>query len=282
MIKNTIQRSLLLGLIFCTCTIQAQNVPGYLGSRLSIGYSLQFTPNFFLGNFNSPGDPVNADDFNNPEKLFYGFSTVHSLSTEYVLSKKLSVTANVGFSRAYYLPPNFRFGNAGNASYDSRPGLTSIPIVVGARWYLQQLAPLGSFFELNLGYQIINPDDFTYSGTFYSNVSNSNVEVVEETITPNTTGALLAGLKFGKSRVFFDKLKVDFYAGFSLQYKGMGSSYTAIGNVLEELSDDFNDNENPYILGNVEVTQNGFEDKARGRMFGSFYGFSGVTFSFLP
>ncbi len=280
--KNILQNILLAGLVFSAFLMQAQNVPGYLGSRLSIGYSLQFTPNFFLGNFNSPGDPVRADDFNNPEKTFYGFSTVHSLSTEYVLSKKLSVLVNIGYSKAYYLPPDFANSISGDMNYEARPGLTSIPIIMGTRWYLQQLAPVGSFFELNLGYQIINPDDFTYSGSFYSNVSGSTVMVSEKTITPSTTGALLGGLKFGKSRVFFDRLKVDFYAGFSLQYRGMSSSYTAIGGVVDEFSDEFNNSENPYILGNVEVTQNGFEDKARGRMFGAFFGFSGVTFSFIP
>ncbi len=277
--KQILNLSLTIGVLLFVLAAKSQSIPGYLGSRTAIGYTLQFVPNFLPGNYNSSNADENAVEGTSKQKFFNGFSTVHFINVEYVLSKRTSIISNTGFSRAYYIPPGLE--SYRDVFYESRPGLTSIPIIFGYRWYSKKLAPIGTFFELNAGYQIINPDDFSYSGNFTNTSSTNGSVFASETITPDITGAFLTGLKFGRSNVFFDKLKVDFYGGFSLQYRGIGKSYTLLGYSVDDYTSDTR-NENPYLAGNVKDTQERFEAKARGRMFGSFWGFTGLSFSILP
>ncbi len=262
----------------------AQTVPGFLGKRLAIGYALQLTPNFRHGNYSTSGGPqVNTNGF---DELYFaefsfkpkGISNVHFLQAEYVMSKKISLVGAFSYSRAYYAAPQL-FTNYNSLSYDGRPGLNTFAPMLGVRWYTHQLAPVGSFFELNLSYMFINPDDFAYTAERDPSSAGSGPAITSAVITPESSKAFLLGLKFGKSRMVASNLKLDFFCSLGIQFPGMNYSATRIGDISDP---DLYGSEDGYFDGNHPLNKDVFTNLAQGRMFGSHWASTGISLNFMP
>jgi hypothetical protein len=259
----------------------AQQVPGYMGKRLAIGYSLQLSPNFRHSNYSTSGGAVeeendfNALSFGEFSIKPKGISNVHYLQAEYVLTKKVSVLGAFSYSRAYYAAPTFGRQHE-RLIYEGRPGLNTFAPMVGIRWYTHQLAPIGTFLELNLSFMMINPDDFTYTAVASQGSGTTNVTA---TIVPESSTATLLGFKFGKSRMVSSNIKLDFFCSLAIQYPGVSYSATRLGLVID--SEDFG-SQNGYFDGNTPANQAVFTNRALGRMFGSHWASTGITVNFMP
>jgi hypothetical protein len=239
----------------------AQNVPGYMGKRFSIGYSTHLALNLFEDNYNTSTP--------NDRELFFGFSNQHYLLGEYVLTKKISLTGSIGYSRAYFTPEAILF----NSSYewDKRAGTSMLAFVGGVRMYTQHLAPVGRFVELYVGYQSISPDDFDYTYNAFNGPSQ------EYTITPEATGCFLGGMKFGHSMIIGDQFKFEYFGYFGFQSKGLTSSSIVLSGLGEGASFD-----SDFTLGNTPENQITMQEEALGRMWASHILGFGLTVGFMP
>jgi hypothetical protein len=163
-------RSLILLLaLFCCCTsFYAQS--GYLGRRISVGYSFEFFP--YLGKLILPetyGSSSRYDD-----QPFIIWSTGHHVNGGLVLNRKLELLADVGLRRLKYRHQSVEFRDDHTDDAWQADALSDIvnetSAEIGLRYYFKEfVAPVGIYHQATFGVLNVALDKkiSEFSGHYY-------------------------------------------------------------------------------------------------------------------
>lgn len=149
-----------LVLLLSTCSVlNAQSVPGYLGKRFNFGYVTA---------------PVVSLNMNN--RLGINIPLQHRITTEFVLSRKISFTGFFNYSKSpyFFADCNFNYEGNGLVLQEFRPlDLVDVLMFSGAAglkiYRDQYIAPIGRFVKFQIGYYKMGINDWEngIKGTFY-------------------------------------------------------------------------------------------------------------------
>jgi hypothetical protein len=227
-------RSLLTAaLLFCSLLSAAQDVPGYMGRRLIVGYS-----NYFFPRFAAPG---------NPEGIIPEFpvNLTHCLNIGYVLKKHSILELSLQRSKT---------GIATITTYDALNTYEIYPVSplavlkttnIGLGFKFtdkNKFAPVGKYRKLELILMLCDISfDTRYrylkSGGVYTYVNKGTGEI--------SFRALSAAYTLGRSRVLYNRVVLDYGIRFAASGKLLQS---VIGNVfLDDGSGSTYDLESNYI-----------------------------------
>ncbi len=191
-------------LLFSTITLSAQ-VAGYMGKRFSIGYSNLFSP--YIGN--------NYSSIYGSQLRIKGLNVSHILDLNYIIQYRKAICVSVSYIGSKiennsvapdYL--NYYSYNFTEPKYNARS--SSLGFSLGLKLFKRSLfAPLGPYVKWE-GIFLLNSIKYKpYSYTYYNYNPNTS-----ETKSYNGgqlySKAFGAAFGFGKQRVFFDKLLIDY------------------------------------------------------------------------
>jgi|GEM_PF-6341429 len=180
------------------CQNSSKIIPGYLGKRWVIDYTLNFLPSITLIN---PGANSEYNSFRSGSTEFH-VNTQHKFSVERVVGRKFSVVGTVLFSRSQ------ADIDVSSSSVQDFIQVKSRGYIFTLRQYRKHLAPISKYFDYKIGYYSITPEDFDYSVDDFENGTTSG------TISAGSTGDFYMGFGFGNSRVIADR--VIFSLGFEV------------------------------------------------------------------
>jgi hypothetical protein len=203
-------RKLLIVILLQSAFVNAQ-VAGYMGKRLSLGYSNYFSPSFI-------GEAANAT-----EDYALGINTTHCANIEYTIKNRTNFCFGVQFSKlgvrkdsySYtYTDPYGGYLNTGSAEYipaNRLPmQLKMTNIAIGFKFFRSgYIAPLGRYNKLEF---ILFMSNVTYDAkSFYKTSSRLPEYKVEGSLgTGNYDFKECAlALTFGRQRILFDRLIID-------------------------------------------------------------------------
>lgn len=249
--------TLFLVALFFTISLHGQtNAPGYLGKRITASYS-----GFLNLNLQNSNEEVSFENFSSPysEEEFYkrpenadrdlGFNYHHVLNFEWVTGKNFALRA--GFiSSANYFGRNLNLPTGSginptvgedNLQYSMRLNewgrYRANGLNLGFRWYTKHHAPLGFFFELNMGYDwisygevnVVRPPNYSATGIPRDDLPE-NFSVPEGSMTaPNL------GMAWGYQRVIKDQWVIGFTSSINVV---LGHSFGNRSNSLVKGSSD--------------------------------------------
>jgi hypothetical protein len=186
---------------------KAQKVPGYLGKRLVVNYELSAIPSFY--------NPNSGGYVSNPGRVSYSATSVpfsitlkHFLNAEYVVSKKTSVKTSLGYFNSVY---GNRFDNSNfNLSdlyLEDLGTLNNFGFQAGIKRYRNHFAPLGKYFELRVGLELINYGELN----FLVPENSFNEQPAFERAVPGGT-AVVGGayIGWGTSRIINDSFILNY------------------------------------------------------------------------
>lgn len=215
--------SILLTLLICAGFLHAQRVPGYLGSRWSVGYNALVSP--ALANPTTADEPsFFTDEYGgvNPDYGF-GINVQHNLVAEYAISKKHSLAANLLISRNAMNPfYEYDYRDDG-VSFKDYPRMAATGLIGEYRIYSDHFSPLGKYFSMRLGYARVGSRDFDYTYTrsnyapWGDPVSDTTFERSLEGIN---SGMFILGMGWGVNRIVSDKVMISFGATFNAALGG--------------------------------------------------------------
>lgn len=186
-------------------------VPGYMGKRLSIGYS-----NYFM--LSAYGPTANASS---PEIGTIGLNTVHSFNLEYSIKNRTNVCLSVQSGKTGMNPPeesaqyydgtsNYNYYTYHYAPRPYKPmQISSLNVGLGVKFFQSgSLAPIGKYRKLELlllfNHLTYKRDGFTYYD--YNNQQYRNLQVGKGDYRYKTFAITYT---IGRSRVLFDRLVLD-------------------------------------------------------------------------
>jgi len=191
------------------CVLLCQNnttvIPGYLGKKWVIDYTLNIMPSFIIDN---PGKNTDYVDYEEEGRKFY-FNTQHKFSIERVVGRKLSVVGTMLFSKNQANFDLFRATEKDFIQIDTRGYIFTL------RHYRKHLAPISTYFDYKIGYYNIRPGDFSYE------LIDDNDSTLSPTISAGSTGDLYLGFGLGNSRVIKDRVIISFGLEVGLLLGGM-------------------------------------------------------------
>lgn len=212
----------LLLLVSCFHAAEGQTIPGYMGKRITISYN-PFTTL-------SLGNPTNSTY---PD-IDGGWAFQHYFTVDYVLTKKISLIANVHTAKSFFVPQELRgLYNSQSDLYidyllEEYPEMNSTGVDVGVRFYRKHLAPLGAYFELRAGLTRIKIPDVEYQRTSYVFVGSNQIVTANEPYIVEGSGSLnpMLGMAFGTNRVIADKFVLSYGLDFAFYANGNGFKFT--------------------------------------------------------
>ncbi len=197
--KRIVLFAFLLPLLFCVVSnVKAQQIPGYMGKRVAIGYRFHLMPGY--GNSPSATQSYELDEYGEPIAQQFKINTYHRGFVEFVVARNKSLIFQGLFSKAQFNPwwqesySQYRYTSKGWGQMTSYGGS------LGIRWYKKHLAPLSSFFGVNAGWQITSVEDLVVYDR----------EQIETNIPGDNIGNLIMGFELGTNRVIQDKFILTF------------------------------------------------------------------------
>lgn len=236
-------------------------VPGYLGKRIVVDYTLHFMPALLRAH---PGANVSMDDLRDGSISDYPFhiNTQHKLRGEYVIAKRWSLTGEFLYSKSQAQINSTLSGSYAPIEFIQ---MNTFGYIVSARLYRKHLAPISKYVDFKLGYYKVSSNDYTYQ------FPNTDDAVTIGTVPGVSTNDILIGLGLGNARVIRDRVIFSFGFEFGLLLKG-------IPMVLSGGSSDQLDYENQDSQQNITVIENAVLERA---FLESFLNFS-VRIGFMP
>lgn len=189
--------------LFSSITLSAQ-ITGYMGKRVSVGYSNLFSPSI---------ERVSNSSYA-PELKIKRLNVSHLLDLNYVIHYRKALCFSFSYlgskignnSVVYEYLHNYKFTESENNAKSSSLGF-SIGIKLFKRSFV---APLGPYVKWE-GLVLLN--SIKYEPYTYTKVNRSNNTYTYETTSYGAgefkSNGLGIAFSFGQQRVFFDKLLVD-------------------------------------------------------------------------
>lgn len=212
----------LLFILLIQSTLVNAQVAGYMGKRLSLGYSNYFSPSLLGRSANS------TEDFTP------GINSTHCVNLEYTLKKKTNFCIGVQFSKMGVIKQSYNYtytyvdpwnGSSylmGGTAYYMPSNrlpmqLKTTNISFGFKFFRSgYIAPLGKYNKLEF---VVFMNNVTYDrSAFYT----SNSRTPEHKITTSMGNgnydfnSFAVALTFGKQRILFDRIIVDTGIRFAL------------------------------------------------------------------
>ncbi len=188
--KQNIQLIIAFLLIANTSTF-AQKAPGYMGKRLSVGGSGQF-----MSAFRGPNK--------NGESGFISFNDQYSIDLEYATQRKASLKFSYGFFKTqkdYKKLIENDFNGDYEIPYNVKTELNVQTISLEYRMFRTSIAPYGRYLGVFANYKSIQLNQDKYFET---------LEISKRLQYDNPITLLSIGISFGKQRIFFDRIVVDY------------------------------------------------------------------------
>lgn len=239
------------------CQNSSKVIPGYLGKKWVIGYTLNFMPSLITG---FPGANTDYEEFREEGRGFY-VNTQHKFSIERVIGRKFSLVGTV------LLTKNQAEIDGSTSSVQDFVNIKTRGYILTVRQYRKHLAPISRYFDYKIGYYNITPQDFSYNTTDIENDTTTS-----RTISAGSTGDLYLGFGWGNSRVIKDRVIFSF--GFELGLL-VGGMVDALDNSTRFRSIDVN---TPNSIENHDTLQS----LARERMFFESLMHFTVRIGFMP
>lgn len=205
-------------LLVITINLSAQKrVAGYMGKRLSIGYSNYFSPRFNLGIVKELASVFNPDvmEVSSAKKI----NSIHCLDLDYIISERKSLCVSGQFTKLDICEPGTEFGDYhdGNKSgqlYYQPADLSylqakSMHISVGIKVFKSRyLNPYGKYrkFEFILVNNTVQVDPSAFAWTTNYIVKDKPDLNIDDKFKLK---AFVFAYTIGKQRVFYDKLILD-------------------------------------------------------------------------
>lgn len=154
-------KKLILVFLIAPLLSQAQSIPGYLGRKQIISYDFSFFPSITT---------TNNEDL--AEGIVRKFTSKSGITYDYIYDKQTALTASFDYTYTFIeavtgIPDGFTFAR--------NPKINSFGFSIGAKTYLQHLAPLGSQIELKLLYRNSYISDFGTDDEIPTSVEGSKV-----------------------------------------------------------------------------------------------------------
>lgn len=239
--------------LFCLAfsVIAAAQVPGYMGKRFSIGYSLNAGPSLW------------GPSAGNNEDGELGINLLHSVNLEYGIRNRTNFCASVQFFKtglsndATFTAPSYdpQSSYSENVQTDYKDPdklpmqLHTTNISLGLKFFKRGfLAPVGKYTKLDL---TIFLNNVTYDkNSFYYDGTTKVTQPIGTGTFKSTSFAI--GYSLGRQHVYFNCLIVD-----------TGVRFAVVPNyLLNEAGSQFNDNYNPPV-------ERQFKKVVNERIFGS-------------
>jgi hypothetical protein len=174
-------------------------VPGYMGKRLIIGYSLNFSGAFFSPTANSS---KGFSDFN-------GINTTHVLNLDYIYHRRKAVCLLVQYARTGV--DYFYFNNIYYDGDQNKPAiLNSLGVGLGIKLFRRaNFAPYGPYVKWEF---VAAFNNVVYDNKNYSKADPNNSSVRTKTTAGSGKvdfESLGIGYSFGKQRIYRDKFVFD-------------------------------------------------------------------------
>jgi hypothetical protein len=240
-----------------------QNIPGYLGQKLMIGYEANISPN--LG-FN-PG--LNSDfTESRQDGKGFGINLQHKLNIEYVIGKKWSVIGGFVFSRSAM---DIREINLLTDRYHT---IFLTGYTIAFKNYSKILAPIGAFVEYKAGLYSMKSEALNYSLVTIA----GDERITGSYPSADAVTAPYLELGFGVNRAISDRLILTY--GFRVGYIITSGAYS--NSLL-----DFGKHETPAEFFNADIADSEYVSTEIGNLVaGRFFSESLVNLSigvsFLP
>lgn len=252
-----------LGFFMIGYLAKSQSVPGYLGKRWAVSYSSIFSPSLS----NPHQQDVEFDMASSSPDFQYkvGLNLQHRIQGEWVFSKRSSLIAQVNYSQNYFNPAIVsRYPQVTDTATAIRyevqydfPQMQTLGFRVGIQFYGKQYAPLGSYFEIHVGYAHSSFDEAELRYV-PSSQDQSNL-ILTETVEGAGRGTFTAGLAFGSKRVVYD----DFFISYGLEFNYALSGFTNTEIFFAEGTD--NDQAITFPNDDSEQNQEALAKSASGR-----------------
>ncbi len=225
-------------IFFIPVLLIGQKPPGYLGKRVALGYHSNIIPTFA-----SPGgEKIKYSDGKMKRKLGIDFS--HALDLELTASSRTTFVTSLTYGKYFFNPISYSDevkNPSNNSTYVIVPGYASyktLELMLGFRFYKEQLAPLGRYFGIMTGLGRHTSDEYRYLGYSGANGFGEIVIAEESIISYNLR------MEFGDKKIFSDR----WYFAYSLTL-GMDLSMEGLSNMdiglLPDASSIFNDSYYP-------------------------------------
>jgi hypothetical protein len=190
-------------------------IAGYMGRRFIVGYSANVSPAVLspLVNTSMSGNTEANREFLNVA----GLNVTHGVNIDYVIKRgtsfcvsglmmKTGLTYKEDYEIPNYLTSIYGSSDIRYRSSDDRPiQLNVTSLTAGLRFSRGAVAPLGKYVKLDIAYfrqrVSFDPEAFKQTGSY----KKEYVQLTDQ-YTFNTVGF---GFSFGRQRVFFDRLLVD-------------------------------------------------------------------------
>ncbi len=185
-------------------------VSGYMGKRVVIGYSLNFSGAFLSStNFKSNLNYTGGSETTVVQGLgFYGINNTHALNIDYIHHKRKSICFLVQYARTglnHVSDNTYRY--AGN--YSKAAILNSLGIGVGIKLFKREnLAPYGPYVKWE-GVMLLNK--ISYDNKNYSRYDQATDSYVNTKAGSGVISfqAFAIGFSWGRQRIFKDKFVFD-------------------------------------------------------------------------
>jgi hypothetical protein len=213
-------KKLLIIILFLQGLNLNAQVAGYMGKRMTIGYSNYFSPSFLGRSANSTVRSL-------------GLNTVNCLNMEYTIGQRTNLCGSGQYGKTGFVKEggfHYRYVDPSNPSdpftdgtihYLPKNGLPmqmrSINISVGFKFFKTgYIAPIGAYTKIEL---VLFMNRITYDPkAFYANTVRYEENRIMTNVGPGTYDfrSLAIAATFGRQRILFDRLVLD--AGIRLAF----------------------------------------------------------------
>lgn len=204
----------------------AQDVPGFLGRRLSISYQPKIGISFFRASSRAIDPATNRPNtFELQADANVGVQIRHQLNVDYTLSKKSSLGLYLGYLQSpygegLYYNRTFSTNTENLRILEEFPLVNSLGIGFHYRSYFDFFAPLGNYIEVRAGAEFINHNgaEFTYP------VPLGNSFLIQSyDVDGGSTTSFIFGLGWGNKRVISERLILGWGLEFNYLFGGEGN-----------------------------------------------------------
>jgi hypothetical protein len=210
--ENKIFQIVIVCFFLLPLSVFSQQVPGYLGKKLSLFYDLGICPNYTSISLLN----VVFEEFDGEMKPIY---LSHGFGMDYCISKKVELSYKVKFFKSEKLN---RY-HVNGYSYDLFHDTKAFTIDMGCNYFMKNyIAPVGDFMRFSMFYTRVSED--------VNQVIESDIdEKIDNTIIDEiSTGVFGIGFGMYRKRVVKDRisLTVGFNFVFSTSLMSLAGKYT--------------------------------------------------------
>lgn len=190
--------------LLISCSVFSQ-VPGYMGKRLSIGYSNNFFPSLLYPSSKST------------DRGELGLNTTHCINIDYAIKKRTEFCVSVEFFKSAIARSDGYIYSNGTTNYNSAvyaPGdktfiqLKSTNVSLGFKFFKQGfIAPVGKYRKLEF---VLLSDKINYNrNSFYDQYYSSDTALTAFGTGEYEFKSFAIAFTFGRQRVLFNSIILD-------------------------------------------------------------------------